>query len=162
MVDVYNVEYFARDQIALVANSSNKSILETEELSTIEDYLRYLDKNRATIITDYKGNSSGAFSINYIKNLNLTQIKLFKKIAEDKSSIDSLIKSDSSQFGLLFASQVRNDKEFTILATTDRKDIFYQALVIAGNNMEIAREFLRFLKSKQAKEILKKNGFIVA
>lgn len=161
LVDVYNVEYFARDQIALVANSSNKKISEIEELSTIEDYLKYLNNNRSTLITDYEGNSSGIFSINYIKNLNLDQIRLFKKIAEDKSSINNLIKSDSSQYGLLFASQAKSDKDFKILAMTDRKDIFYQALVIAGNNMEIAREFLRFLKSKQAREVLKKNGFII-
>lgn len=160
LVDVYNVEYFARDQLALVANIHNNKLTDADELVTIEDYLNYLNANRSTLITDYEGNSSGTFSVNYIKNLNLDQIKLFKKIAEDKSSITDLIKSDSTQYGLLFASQAKNDKDFKILAMTDRKDIFYQALVIAGNNMEIAREFLRFLKSNQAKEILRKNGFI--
>ena len=44
---------------------------------------------------------------------------------------------------------------------SDCLDIFYQALVIAGNNMEVAREFLKFLKTPQSKEILKENGFIV-
>ena len=38
-------------------------------------------------------------------------------------------------------------------------NIFYQALVIAGDNMEVAREFLKFLKSDVAKTILKEIGF---
>jgi ABC-type molybdate transport system substrate-binding protein len=47
-----------------------------------------------------------------------------------------------------------------ILATKKNLNIFYQALVIAGDNMEVAREFLKFLKSAEAKKILEQSGFI--
>jgi ABC-type molybdate transport system substrate-binding protein len=35
----------------------------------------------------------------------------------------------------------------------------YQAFIIAGNNMDIAREFLKFLKSNKAKKIFLDSGF---
>ena len=41
------------------------------------------------------------------------------------------------------------------------KNIFYQAFVIAGDNMDVAREFLNFLKTPNAKNILRNSGFIV-
>ena len=127
----------------------------------MEDSLKILNQNKSTLILDYDGNSSGKFTSELVQNSNLLDLQLFKKLAEDKSPILSILRSDLSQYALLLSSQIKNEHDFQILATKRDDNIFYQALVIAGDNMEIAREFLKFLKNPASKKILLDSGFIV-
>lgn len=161
LVDVYNVGFIAKDALALVTLKSNPNL--PEELRSknlpLEEALKILNQNKATLILDYEGNSSGKFSNDLINALELTDLQIFRKLAEDKSLISANIKSDPSQYALLLISQIKNDPDFEILAIKKDSSLFYQALVIAGDNMEVAREFLKFLKSEAAKKILEQNGF---
>ncbi len=159
LIDIYNIGYIAQDQIVLTAPSANnipENLLATN-LSFAEK-LAILNQNKVTIICDNKNSSSGKVVSDFLGNYNFSDLKLFYKLNEDRTPILSLIKSDKNQYGLLLASQVNNDK--TILARNTKHNIFYQALVIAGDNMEAAREFMRFLKSNTAKKIFQANGFI--
>jgi ABC-type molybdate transport system substrate-binding protein len=128
---------------------------------SLEEALQIISQNKSTLILDFDGNSSGKFGSDFVQSLNLPDLNLFKKLGEDKSPILSIVKSDSTQYAILLASQVKNDSDLTILASKKTINIFYQALVIAGDNMEVAREFLKFLKSAEAKKALEQSGFIV-
>lgn len=163
LVDVYNIGYIARDEIALITSRSNPTLLGnllSDELS-LDDALKTLNQNKSTLIIDADGTSSGNFGEELIKNSSLNHLKIFKKLPEDKSPILSVIKSNDKQYALLLSSQVKNEKDFRIIATKKSLNISYQALVIAGNNMEVAREFLKFLRSNTAKNIFKDSGFII-
>lgn len=160
LADYYNIAFFARDKIVLISTNKTND-LGTNEASDFDKYLRNLDDIGATIITDSSGSSSGSNVIKYLDNINLKNLKVFNKIAEDESSVKKLIKSDDRQFGLVFKSQIIDDPEFKILAESKKNDIFYQALVVLGYNMENARQFLKFLKSKTAKNILQESGLLV-
>ena len=59
-------------------------------------------------------------------------------------------------------SEVYDNDQFLIIAKTQRIAVFYQALVIAGENMENARQFSNFLKSDRSQTILQKNGFVAS
>lgn len=157
LIDVYNVGYFARDEVVLVTSKSNPNPLEIPQ-GKIEDYLAHFNKTKETVILDYEGSSSGRVSKEFIKNL--PNINLFKKISEDRSSIIKSLKEDHKIYALVFKSQAFGEDSLRTLAQSNNGNIFYQALVVAGDNMEIAREFLKFLKSSQAKLILKESGFI--
>jgi len=162
LVDVYNIGYIAQDELVLATLKSNPT-LPSELLgnkTSFENALKILDQNKSTLIIDNENNSSGAFSNNAVKNHNFENLKLFIKLNEDKSPFLSIVKNHPENYSLLLASHIKNDSEFQILATKKNEKIFYQALVIAGDNMEIAREFLKFLKSNSAKAILKESGFI--
>jgi molybdate transport system substrate-binding protein len=162
LVDVYNIGYIARDEIVLTTLKSNPTLpeeLRSGKLS-VEDSLKILNQNKSTLILDYDGSSSGKFTSELVQNSGLIDLQLFKKLAEDKSPILSILRSDPSQYALLLSSQIKNEHDFQIIATKRDDNIFYQALVIAGDNMEIAREFLKFLKSPAAKKILLDSGFI--
>lgn len=163
LADVYNSGYVASDKLVLVTSTSNKNLpaeLRNGEAS-FEESIQILNKNKATLILDYEGNSSGKFSNDVIKNHNLTNLQLFKKLPEDRSPILNIVRAHPHQYALLLASQVKEDVNFKILATTNTQNIYYQALVIAGDHMTIAREFLNFLKGSEAKEIFEKYGFDV-
>ena len=51
--------------------------------------------------------------------------------------------------------------DIKILRVIPDIDIYYQGVVIAGDNMEKARDFLKYLKSDESKNLLNKNGFII-
>ena len=160
LADYYNIGFFAKDQIVLVKSKKNKDDLLDRDKPNLRNYLKQLSDVGATIITDSKGSSSGGNVISYLDNLNLKNIKIFSKVSEDSSSVTKLITNDKDRYGLLFLSQVYDNDDLIILAQSEKNDIFYQALVVLGYNMEIAREFLRFLDSKTAQDILKENKLI--
>ena len=113
------------------------------------------------MIVDHEGVSSGIYSKKIIQNLSLGNLKIFNKLPEDKSSLIRDIENNKEAYGLLFRSQLQKNSNLRILATQKDKNIFYQAFVIAGDNMDVAREFLNFLKTPNSKNILRNSGFIV-
>jgi len=163
LVDIYNIGYIANDELVLITSKSNPN-LPAELLNKklpLEDSLKILDKNKVTLIFDNEDSSSGYFSNALITKLSLVDVKLFNKLSEDKSPFLSIIRSNSENYALALRSQIKNESDFQILAAKKDEKIFYQALVIAGDNMEIAREFIKFLKSDVAVSILKDGGFEV-
>ncbi len=160
LVDVYNIGLVARDSLVLITAETNRDIPKSlnQKNISLEESLKILDQNKSTLIIDYTGNSSGKFSSDLIQKMNLSNLQLFRKLAEDKSPVFSTIQSDNSYYALILASQVKSHAGYKTLATKDA-GILYRALVIAGDNMDIAREFLKFLKTEPAKKILKQSGF---
>jgi molybdenum ABC transporter molybdate-binding protein len=162
LIDIYNTAFIAKDELVLVAQKTNPN-LPKEMLKkdiSLEEALKIINQSKSALILDFEGNSSGKFGGDFVRSLNLKDLKLFKKLAEDKSPILSIVKSDPTQYAILLASQVKNDSDLIILARKKSVNIFYQALVIAGDNMEVAREFLRFLKTAEAKKAFQESGFI--
>ena len=162
VVDVYNVGYIAQDNLVLATLKTNSNIPEELQKGKIspKQALTVLNESKATIILDEEGNSAGYYAKKFLDELALSNLKNFSKLAEDKTPLLSIIRNSPTSYALLLESQINNKSDFQIIARDDKKDIFYQALVIAGDNMDTAREFLKFLKSEQAKNILKNSGFV--
>ncbi len=164
LVDVYNVSYIARDRLKLVTSKKNKNIneilLKNKNLN-LRTTLAILNSTKSTIIIDHLDSTSGSYSKNFLQLLGLKDLNIAQKLLEDKTPLIEIVKSSTENYALLLDSQIRNNKDLLILASSKENDIFYQALVIAGDNMDVGRELLKFLKSKEAKDILQKNGFIV-
>lgn len=163
LIDIYNVSHIASDDLVLVTSRDNLSAPSylLEKNPNFEEALQILNRNRLNLIIDNDDSSLGKYSNNLIEALHLQDIKLFTKLSEDKSSIANLLQDNTDSYAILLASQVNNRSELRILSRRKNQHIFYQALVIAGDNMDIAREFLKFLKTSQAKAIFKENGFVV-
>lgn len=165
LVDVYNIGYIAQDHLILVTSKDNPNIdtrLLKKDLS-FREAITILDEIGANLILDKEGNSSGFYSSQLLKsyesrNIKTDNIKLFKKSSEDRSSIFDLIKSSPESYAILLGSQIRNDADLVKISSTKEASIFYQALVIAGDNMDTAREFSKFLKSNELKSLMKESG----
>jgi len=163
LIDIYNVGHIASDNLVLVTSRDNLSAPNylVEKNPDLQEALQILNSNRLNLIIDNDNSSLGKYSNDMINNLQLHDLKLFTKLNEDKSSITNLLQNNADSYAILLASQVNNRSELRVLSRKKSEHIFYQALVIAGDNMDIAREFLKFLKTAQAKAIFKENGFIV-
>ena len=163
VVDVYNVAYIANDELVLSTSKTNNHfpIKLLKKNINLEDSLKILDENKLSLIIDHEGVSSGIYSKKIIQNLSLGNLKIFNKLPEDQSSLIRDIENNKDTYGLLFRSQLQNNNNLRILATQKDENIFYQAFVIAGDRMDVAREFLNFLKTPNSKDILRNSGFIV-
>lgn len=166
LVDVYNIGYIAQDHLVLVTSKNNPVVDKrlTKNNINFREAIAILNEVGANLVIDKEGNSSGFYSSDLLKKLeeskmDLSNIKLFRKSQEDRSSIFDLIKSSPESYAILLRSQIRNDSDLIVVSATKEENIFYQALVIAGDNMDTAREFSKFLKSNDIKSLLKNNGF---
>lgn len=163
LVDVYNIGYIANDELILITSKDNKQLsLKFHDNSlNLEDAIKLIDNEKNNLIIDHEANSSGFFAKSFLQNFSLQNISIFSKLPEDKNSIVKDLANDINSYALIFASNLRHDKNIKILARKQDKNIFYRALVIAGDNMEVAREFLKFLKKSQSQKILQEQGFFV-
>jgi len=163
LVDVYNIGYIARDEIVIATSKDNPDLLASMIAKDIafNDAIKKLNENKATLVLDDQSTALGRFSFDVISPLASHELKLLIRDDNEKSSILKIAKSNDQYYTILLRSQVLKDDNLQILATKKDTNIFYQALVIAGDNMEVAREFLKFLKSPKAKEILIDCGFLV-
>lgn len=158
LVDVYNIGFIARDKLVLSTLKNNKSAMSSN--FPLEDALKFLDQNKSNLVIDSESGSSGFFAKNFVSRLDLKNIQIFSKIAEDKTNLVTSLKNSENGYSLMLATQAINEPSLKIIATSREENIFYQALVIAGDNMDVARGFLKFLKSNDAKSILKQHGFL--
>lgn len=163
LVDIYNITHIANDNLVLATSSQNPKVpaLLLDKKTSIEESLNILDQNRAILIVDSNNTSLGQYTHSLLDFLQLQNLKIFEKLDEDKTSTFSLITENQDNYSIVLASQVKDRKDIRILAVSQNQNIFYQALVIAGDNMEGAREFARFLRSSQAKSIFKQSGFVM-
>ncbi len=162
LVDVYNIGSIAQDAINLVTPINNPLIpvdILAENNIAIEKALELLNNREATLILDNYGSSSGNYAGNYLRSLNLDKFRVFTKLAEDRSPIVSSILSDDRHFALLLSSQIKNRDELKVLATK-KHNVNYKLLVIAGNNMDNARQFLAFIKMPKIKQIFAVSGLL--
>ncbi len=71
---------------------------------------------------------------------------------------------EAGGFGIMFYTEVLQNKNLRVMnffPESSHAPILYQAVVVAGENMDEARRFLDFLKTRESKRIIDLNGFVV-
>lgn len=160
LIDVHNVNFVAADVLAIVTRTDNPTVtIALREGHTIAETLKMLDANGAKILLDSENSSAGKIAGDLLQSLSLSNVDIFRKIPEDKSSLLSQMKRDNQLYAILLQSQVINEKRLVTLFTEKNATIYYQASIVAGDNMETAREFVKFLRSNFAKNTFREFGF---
>jgi molybdate transport system substrate-binding protein len=163
LVDVYNLTNIAKDRLVLVTSVKNDKINEKiiNDSSSVADNLSLLSRNKVPLIIASEYNSLGLYTNKIIGGADINEQYLYRKINEDKKSISDFINENNEYCGIIMAAEASRQKNIKVLRVIPDVSIYYQALVIAGDNMEKARDFLKYLKSDEAKAVLVKEGFIV-
>lgn len=162
LIDIYSILHIASDSLVLVTSEHNANIPKPllEKKYAIDKALKLLDSEGiSNLVIDNHDSSLGLHSRELLNYLNSQNLKVYEKLSEDKTSLIDLITSDNSNYSIVLASQIKDKKNLKVLSSQNSHDVFYQALVIAGDNMENAREFIRFMQTAQAKKILIEEGF---
>jgi molybdate transport system substrate-binding protein len=170
LIDVYSLTNLVRNKLTLTI--SLKSNLNTSSLigKSLITKLHYLNGRTIMVMGDFDDSALGLYTKQTLQNIDSKEhTKLWEllhnKIIPSPSAKNTLyLISHGETAGITYYSDAYNNQEVQILDIINdslHDPILYQAAVVAGENMTIARDFLMFLKSNQAKQIYKKYGFIL-
>jgi len=163
LVDVYNLVNLAKDSLVLVTSKNNKQI-DATQIDQIKDSKAIFGKMRKKnniLIVDSKYASLGKYTDIILQQNDFKNQRIYRKNIDDKKHIANFINENEDYYGILLASSVRGYDNILVLKTIEDIEIHYQALVIAGKNMDKARDFLEFIKSQKVKDIFAESGFVV-
>jgi len=163
LVDVYNLTNVAKDKLVLVASKNNKKLktVQIVKLGDINKILRFIINQNIPLVVDSENTSLGKYDNTILHEAKISDQKVYHRVSEDKKSIVDLINESDEYCGIVLASSIQNYDNIVVLKELDNSEIYYQALVIAGDNMEKARDFLKFIKSDEMKKIFTQSGFVV-
>lgn len=108
---------------------------------------------------------AGQYAKEVFDNLKITD-DVYKKatLAKDVTEVLSWVSSQSAEAGVVYATDALTNKEVKVVAIASEgshSPITYPAAVIkTSKNASVTKDFLKFLKTKQASKIFKKYGFI--
>jgi molybdate transport system substrate-binding protein len=162
LVDVYNLANLAKDNLVLVTSRNKKA--DTSKISQIYDIktiFREIIRQRSSLIVDSNHTSLGKYTDTILQKDGFMNQIVYRKNIEDKKHIADFINQNDEYYGIILTSSVKDYNNILVLKTIEDIEIHYQALAIAGNNMDKARDFLEFIKSQQAKDIFAESGFVV-
>lgn len=163
LVDVYNLANVAKDKLLLITSKKNHkiNIAKINQISDTKAILKEINNQQISLIVDSKLTSLGKYTDTILKEKSVSNQRIYHRVLEDKKSIVDFINENDTYCGIVLASSVKNYDDILVLKTIDNSEIYYQALVIAGTNMDKARDFLEFIKSDAAKTVFAENGFII-
>ena len=163
LVDVYNITNVAQDKLVLISSNKNKKndILKISQSASLKEILANINQIQSPIIIDSPNTSLGKYTQAALEGIDIYHYKIYTKANEDKKSIVSFVNDNDEYFGITFLSAIKNYRNVVVLKIIDDIDIYYQAFVIAGNNMEKARDFSKFLNSEPVQNLLIEDGFII-
>jgi len=159
LIDVYNIFYVTSDKLVLVCKKDAMIPINMmqKDISLI-DALKIVDDYRLNLIVNHSNTSEGFYSKKILDSIEFKNLKIFEKIPEDRSLLIHDIEDNSDSYGLIFASKLVKNNTLRIIASDQERS--YQAMAIVSSNMDLAREFLKFLKTENAKKIFTDSGFI--
>jgi molybdate transport system substrate-binding protein len=161
LADVSSITNLVKNSIVIVSNAEDESDIKDlndikRAIASINPHLHY-----NLVIADSGKDSLGIYSKQIINNLFAEVPK--ESIITTNMNVLKYI-NNKKTFGIAYYSETFDNDNMQILLSIPQEnydEVIYQAAVIAGENMEDAREFLQFLKTPIAKKIFTKYGFLV-
>lgn len=170
LIDVYSLTNLVRNKLTLVISEKNALSGAKALEKGVASQLSFLNKRTIMVMGDFGDSALGRYTKQAIQNTdaagnhNLWNA-LHNKIIPSISAKNTLyLIANGETAGITYYSDSYNNKEVKVLNVIDESlydPIIYQGAVVAGENMSLARDFLLFLQSPEAKTIYKKYGFIV-
>jgi molybdenum ABC transporter molybdate-binding protein len=151
LIDIYSISNIAEDNLVLIS-SNQKFITENNDIKNIQNIFQRISNLQYGLITESEYKSLGKYSNKIIEKYNIKPHIVFRKLNEDKKSIIDFVSEDKNLFALVLESSILPNDNVQIIAKIPDIDINYQVSAIAGNNMELARDFIKYLEKIEFKE----------
>lgn len=152
LVDVYSQTMIAGNALVLAA---------AEHAPVNVTPLLQLLAGRPVLVADPQRFTEGYYGTDAYTHLNAAGDL---PASETEASLDTLYSriEEGAGWGIMLGTEARLQPWIgsTIPLSGETYDpIFYQAMVIAGDKMELSRDFVKYLKSENAQAIFKRYGF---
>lgn len=161
LIDAYQSTHLARDRMVLIASQNHNkiSVDDTKNISMAQ-ILKIIDERKIPLIVDAEetllGKDSNKILGDFKNNKNV-----YRRVLEDKKSVADVVNLSNEYCGITLQSAIVDHKNVVVLKEIEGSEIYYQALVVAGESMKQARDFLKFTKSNEVRELLTKSGLKV-
>ncbi|MDZ8187768.1 MAG: molybdate ABC transporter substrate-binding protein [Nostoc sp. ChiSLP02] len=124
------------------------------------------EKIKKIAIGEPRSVPAGQYAEQVLKKLKLyDRLKSKLVFANNVRQVLAAVETGNAQAGLVYATDAKISKKVKVVVTADEKyhsPIVYPLAVLkSSKNPSAAKEFVQFLSGPQAKDILKKYGFIV-
>lgn len=169
LIDVFSLTNIAHNRLALVSSPDTYIAKRMPKNLSIMDKLLYINKRSTMVLSDPDQTALGIYSKNAIETIGKRHHyalwhDIDKNILRSSGAKDTLyLISHGSRAGIVYYSDAYQNPEVDILAVFEEdthEPITYQAAVVAGEHMQHARDFLKFLEtSPEFAHILTKYGF---
>jgi molybdate transport system substrate-binding protein len=163
LIDVYTLTNIARNRMVLCVPSDSHLLRQVKPPVPLEKILPKLSERVILVLPDTEKVPLGMYAKGVFQQMGYWgSIKSVLLRAEtDRRALYLVAKGKNA--GVLFASDAMNNPEVTVISYFPEKShppIIYQGAVVAGTNMALAREFLDFLKTRDAQKVFRKYGFL--
>lgn len=168
LIDVFSIANLIQNRLVLVSSTSNRLGKQLNKPMNTYDQLVTINSKSLMVLSDPDNTALGIYSKDAITNIGMMMHaslwnKMKNTIIRSSSAKDSLyLITHGNRTGIVYASDAFRNKEVVILSKIDQsayEPIIYQAAVVAGGNMDHARELLEFLRSKRVLDIYIRYGF---
>jgi len=163
VVDIYSQTPIARNRIALVAPTNSPLQIKLANGFPVSLLIQQFGWEPNFVVASPDILEEGAFSKEALRNLgvanDLEEYTLYIKRLDQMFDMVA----NHGMYGLFFYSSTIGKtgvRVLDLLPEDSHRPIEYNAVVLAGDNMDEARKFITYLKSDNAKEILRDYGFL--
>lgn len=162
LLDVFRLTTVARNKLALAVPTESYLVRKLSPDKPLADLLKDINERTLLVIPDPAAAIAGTYTRQALTNLERWDaVKPYLVKAVSARNASYLVAHGTSA-GILYFSDAFNNPDITILNTFDERlhqPIIYHASVVASENMPVARKFLEFLKSEEARNVFRKHGF---
>ena len=163
LIDIYSKMEFARGRIALVGPDSSTLELKLSRNFISAPLVYAMNFEPLLYLGSPEYLPEGRIARDALRNLGaLYVLEPYTLYSKSKEEMMTLV-SEYGAYAVFYYGEARaipKSRIIDIFPETSHTPIVYYAVVLAGNNMEQAREFVKFLASQDARNIILKSGML--
>lgn len=161
LIDIRTLTEIGRNKLAFIASVGNVLAKAEDSGKTPAQLLSAFSNKSTMVIGDPDGTALGVYTREMLQNVGLWEkIKPISIRADNARNALYLI-SQGKTVGITYYSDAVSSKEVRIIALLPKKyysPILYKAVALEGKGKPFATQFIEFLTSPKAKEVLRKSG----
>lgn len=162
LADVYSQKVIAGNEIALVARDDHPMRYSFASGATLSTELENHGRNFYFVAADPTFLELGAYSTEIIRYYNLDlDLEAHFVFPNDLRAMHKLI-GQVPHSGLMYLTEAKRNPRLRVIDTVPQEaysPVHYEAIVVAGEHMEKARDFIAYLQSVPAQLTLGQLGF---
>lgn len=161
LVDIYSQFAIAKNRLVLVGGADSTITIDSNNSFPSSQIIKASGGEPMFVVGHPETRIDGGFAKSALYNMG-AMYDLEPYISYIKQ-IDQFVELITTQkaFGICLFSDTIGNKKIKIIGALpedSHQPIIYNAVVIAGNNMNEARKFMEYLKSSEVRKILSDNG----
>ncbi len=164
LIDVYSQLELAKNRLVLVGPQYDAIVVDLSAGLSAARIIRALDFDQSFMVGNPQYMSDGVYAKEALRKLNVADdLEEYTVYIKHPDQISSMVQGRGA-YGVFLQSTARDlqgVKVVDVFPENTHQPVRYYAVVLAGNNMDAARKFMEYLKSKEARRLLINNGYVV-